>query len=148
MAIKTDAVGKTYPPVEYVVGTEKIREYTAVTFDDSPLSNDEDAAKAAGYAGLVAPPMFAVVFSSKAAAPAMFDPEVDMNFAMMVHGAQDFTFHKPVVAGDRITTSASVKSIEASGGKGFYVYTTESTNQDGELVVSADWTCIVRGVEA
>ena len=148
MAIKTDAVGKTFPPVEYVVGTEKIREYAAATFDDNPLSNDEEAAKAAGYAGLVAPPMFAVVFSSKAAAPAMFDPDVAMNFAMMVHGAQDFTFHKPVVAGDRITTTASVKSIEASGGKGFYIYTTESVNQNGEAVVSADWTCIVRGVEA
>jgi len=148
VAIKTEAVGKTYPPVEYVVGTEKIREYTAATFDDNPLSNDEEAAKAAGYAGLVAPPMFAVVFSSKAAVPAMFDPEVEMNFAMMVHGAQDFTFHKPVVAGDRITTTGSVKSIEAKGGKGFYVYTTESENQNGELVVSADWTCIVRGVEA
>ncbi|MBI2692440.1 MAG: MaoC family dehydratase N-terminal domain-containing protein [Solirubrobacterales bacterium] len=148
MAIKTEAVGKTYPPVEYVVGTEKIREYTAATFDDNPLSNDEEAAKAAGYAGLVAPPMFAVVFSSKAAVPAMFDPEVEMNFAMMVHGAQDFTFHKPVVAGDRITTTGSVKSIEAKGGKGFYVYTTESVNQNDELVVSADWTCIVRGVEA
>jgi acyl dehydratase len=148
VAIKTDAVGKTYPPVEYVVGTEKIREYTAATFDDNPLSNDEDAAKAAGYAGLVAPPMFAVVFSSKAAVPAMFDPEVEMNFAMMVHGAQDFTFHKPVIAGDRITTTASVKSIEASGGKGFYIYTTESVNQNNETVVSADWTCIVRGVEA
>lgn len=148
MAIKTEAVGKSYPPVEYVVGTEKIREYTAATFDDNPLSNDEEAAKAAGYAGLVAPPMFAVVFSSKAAVPAMFDPEVEMNFAMMVHGAQDFTFHKPVVAGDRITTTGSVKSIEAKGGKGFYVYTTESVNQNDELVVSADWTCIVRGVEA
>ena len=148
MAIKTEAVGKTYPPVEYVVGTEKIREYTAATFDDNPLSNDEEAAKAAGYAGLVAPPMFAVVFSSKAAVPAMFDPEVEMNFAMMVHGAQDFTFHKPAVAGDRITTTASVKSIEAKGGKGFSVSTTESVNQNDELVVSADWTCIVRGVEA
>lgn len=146
MPVQTEAVGKTYAPVEYVVGTEKIREYTAVTFDESPLSNDEAAAEAAGYAGLVAPPMFAVVFSSKAAVPAMFDPEVGMNFAMMVHGAQDFTFHKPVVAGDRITTTASVKSIHEDGGKGFYVYTTESVNQNGEPVVSADWTCIVRGV--
>lgn len=146
MAIKTDAVGKTYPPVEYVVGTEKIREYAAATFDENPLSNDEAAAKAAGYAGLVAPPMFAVVFTSKASGPAMFDPEVGLNFAMMVHGGQDFVFHKPVVAGDRITTTASVKSIEEKGGKGFYVLTTESVDQDGKPVVSADWTLIVRGV--
>jgi acyl dehydratase len=146
VAIKTDAVGKVYPPVEYVVGTEKIREYAAATFDDNPLSNDEDAAKAAGYSGLVAPPMFAVVFTSKASAPAMFDPEVGLNFAMMVHGGQDFVFHKPVVAGDRISTTASVKSIEEKGGKGFYVLTTESVDQDGKPVVSADWTLIVRGV--
>ncbi len=147
MAIKTDAVGKEYPPAEYVVGTEKIREFTAATYDENPLSNDEDAAKAAGYSGLVAPPMFAVVYSSKAVAPAMLDPDVDMNFAMMVHGSQDFDFHKPVVAGDRITTQCTVKSIEAKGGKGFYVFTTESKNQAGEPVVTADWTCIVRGVE-
>ncbi|MFY9487612.1 MAG: MaoC family dehydratase N-terminal domain-containing protein [Solirubrobacterales bacterium] len=146
MAIKTDAVGKTFPSVEYVVGTEKIREFAAATFDDNPLSNDEEAAKAAGFSGLVAPPMFAVVFGGRASAPAMFDPDVAMNFAMMVHGSQDFTFHKPVVAGDRITTTASVKSIEENGGKGFYVFTTESVNQDGEPVVTADWTCIVRGV--
>ena len=41
-----------------------------------------------------------------------------MNFAMMVHGSQDFTFHKPVVAGDRITTTASVKSIEENWRQG------------------------------
>ncbi len=146
MAIKTEAVGKSYPPVEYEVGSEKIREFTAATFDENPLSNDEDAAKAAGYNGVVAPPMFAVVYSAKAAVPAMFDPEVGMNFAMMVHGAQDFTFHQPVVAGDRITTTCSVKSIEENAGKGFYVYTTESVNQNGESVCTADWTCIVRGV--
>lgn len=146
MAIKTDAVGKTYPPVEYVIGTEKIREFADATYDKNPLSNDEEAAKAAGYAGLVAPPMFAVVFSAKGVAPAIVDPEVELNFAMMVHGGQDFTFHKPVVAGDRITTTAKVKSIEENGGKGFYVFTTESVNQDGDPVVTADWTLIVRGV--
>ncbi|MBJ7346963.1 MAG: MaoC family dehydratase N-terminal domain-containing protein [Thermoleophilaceae bacterium] len=146
MALKTDAVGKTFPPVEYVVGTEKIREYTAATYDENPLSNDEAAAKAAGFAGLVAPPMFAVVYCSKALGPALFDPDVEMNFAMMVHGGQEFDFVKPVVAGDRITTTMSVKSIEESGGKGFYIFHTESSNQDGDTVCTGDWTMIVRGV--
>ena len=48
MPIKTDAVGKTFPPVEYVVGTEKIREYAAATFDDNPLSNDEEEPRLLG----------------------------------------------------------------------------------------------------
>lgn len=144
--LKTVAIGKSYDSVEYVIGTEKIREFAAVTGDTSPLCNDEAAARAAGFAGLVAPPMFAVIFSARSMAPAMFDPDVAMNFATMVHGGQDFEFGVPAVAGDRVTTTASVKDIFQKGDKGFYVFETDSVNQNGDRVVKATWTLIVRGV--
>ena len=31
MPVKTEAVGKTYPPVVYAVGREKVREYATAT---------------------------------------------------------------------------------------------------------------------
>ena len=31
MTLKTDAVGKTYPPVHYAVGREKVREFASRT---------------------------------------------------------------------------------------------------------------------
>lgn len=144
--MKTEAIGKTYPPNEYVIGTEKIREYAAATNNTAPLCNDEQAAKDAAHDGLVAPPMFAVVYSSRALAPALFDPAVGMNFATMVHGSQDLTYGVPVIAGDRITTTAMVKNISERDGKGFYLFETESVNQLGENVCTAVWTLIVRGV--
>ena len=146
MALATEAVGKSWDPVSYEVGKEKIREYAQVVGFDSAIYFDADAATAAGFRGVVAPPMFCVVYSAAAVAPAMFDPEVAMNFAAMVHGSQDFEWGVPVCAGDSITTTASCLSIEERDGKGFYVFETVSVNQDGEETVRGTWTNIVRGV--
>jgi acyl dehydratase len=90
--------------------------------------------------------MFAVVYSSPAMGPAIFDPEVEMNFAAMVHGGQRFEWGEPVCAGDEITTTVTCKSIEERDGKGFYVFESVSENQDGAEVVRGTWTNIVRGV--
>ena len=114
--------------------------------EDNPVYFDRDAAKAAGFRDIPAPPMFAVVYSAGAMAPAIFDPEVGMNFALMVHGGQEFSWGEPVCAGDTISTSAEVKEIYEKDGKGFYVFETVSTNQEGKEVVRATWTNIVRGV--
>lgn len=146
MPVRTDAVGKTFPPTTYAVGREKIVEYANAVGETNPLHLDVQAARAAGYADVVAPPMFAVVYASRSVAPALFDPEVGMNFAMMVHGGQEFVWGPLVVAGDEITTTASVKSISERDGKGFYVFESESVNQGGERVCLGTWTNIVRGV--
>ena len=147
MPLKTDAVGKTFPPTVYAVGREKVREYALAVGETNPVHLDVEAARAAGHADVVAPPMFAVVYSAPAMGPAIFDPDVAMNFAMMVHGGQEFRWGPLVVAGDEITTNAECKSIEVRDGRGYYVFETVSKNQDGETVCTGTWTNIVRGVE-
>lgn len=146
MGLKTDAVGKEWPSTTYQVGREKIREYANALGIDNPVHFDVAAAREAGFRDVVAPPMFAVVYSSPAMAPAMFDPEVAMNFAAMVHGGQQFEWDEPACSGDEITTTAKCVSIEERDGKGFYVFETNSVNQDGAQVVRGTWTLIVRGV--
>jgi acyl dehydratase len=146
MALKTDAVGKQWPATTYQVGREKIREYANVLGIENPVHFDVEVARAAGFRDVVAPPMFAVVYSSPAMAPAMFDPDVAMNFAAMVHGGQQFEWDEPACSGDEITTTARCVSIEEKDGKGFYVFETNSVNQDGAQVVRGTWTLIVRGV--
>jgi acyl dehydratase len=143
--VNTEAVGKTYPPTLYAVGREKIKEYAYAVGESNPLHLDHEAARRAGYRDVVAPPMFCVVYSSPSVAPALFDPEVGINFAMMVHGGQEFVWGPLVQAGDEITTTASVKSIEERAGNGFFVFESESVNQDGETVCTGTWTNIVRG---
>jgi acyl dehydratase len=143
--VKTEAIGRTYEPVLYAVGREKIREYSSAVGETNPLHFDLEVARAAGYADVVAPPMFAVVYSSRAVAPALFDPAVGLNFAMMVHGGQEFQWGPVVVAGDEISTTATVKDISERGGMEFFVFESRSENQRGEAVCVATWTNIVRG---
>ena len=146
MPIKTDAVGKEWPGVTYQVGREKIKEYATALGLDTPVHRDVEAARAAGFRDVVAPPMFAVVYSSPALGPVLFDPEVEMNFAAMVHGAQVFEWGEPVCSGDVITTTNEFKDYsEKDDGKKFFVFESVSTNQDGQEVCRATWTNIVRG---
>ena len=113
--------------------------------EENPVHFDPQAAHDAGFRAVVAPPMFAVVYSAGAMAPAMFDPEVGMNFAMMVHGGQEFAWPDLVYAGDTITTTASVKDISKQDDKTFYVFESVSVNQDGQEVTRGTWTNIERG---
>jgi acyl dehydratase len=138
-------VTKTFAPVTYAVGREKVREYARAVGETNPLHLDVEAARAAGYRDVVAPPMFAVVYTSPAIGPAMVDPEVGMDFARMVHGAQEFAWGPLVVAGDEITTEVELADVSQRGGMGFYVFESRSDNQDGERVCTGTWTCIVRG---
>ncbi len=110
-------------------------------------TSTSQAARAAGYADVVAPPMFAVVYSSPALGPAIFDPELEINFAMMVHGGQAFEWGPLVVAGDEITTEVSVNDISEDGP---VAATTRSSRSPPTSAASryaaALWTQIVRGV--
>ena len=144
MPVNTKAIGKTYEPVLYAVGREKIREYARAVGETDPLYLDVEAARAAGYADVVAPPMFAVVFANQAIVPGLFDPEVGIDFAHLVHGSQEFRWGPLVVAGDEITTTATLADASERGGMGFYVFETDSRNQNGETVCVGTWTNIVR----
>ena len=146
MAVKTEGIGRQWDPATYEVGAEKIREFADAIGAANPVHRDHEAAKAGGFRDLVAPPMFCVVYSSRAVAPGIFDPEVGINFATMVHGGQVFEWGEPVCAGDEITTFTKVNEIYEKGGKGFYVFESLSSNQDGDEVVRGTWTNIVRGV--
>jgi acyl dehydratase len=127
-------IGHAYDPVVYPVIASAIEAYVAAVEEDSTVW------------GEVAPPMFAVVYAAGATAAGLFDPELAIDFAHLVHGAQAFTWPGPVVrAGDEITTVATVQEIRETAGLTFYVFATESTNQHGVTVARGVWTNIVRG---
>ena len=145
MAVDTSKKGKTYTPATYEVGLEKIREFANAVGETEAVYHEREAAKAAGFRDVVAPPMFAVVYSAPAMGPAILDPELGINLMMMLHGSQEFLWGEPVCAGDSITTTATVKDLYDKDGKGFYVFESVSENQDGQEVVRGTWTNIVRG---
>jgi acyl dehydratase len=144
VALDAAKIGKIYEPATFEVDAERIRKYADAVHEDNPVYHDPEAAKQAGFRDLVAPPMFAVVYSAPAMGPAIFDTIADA-LPRMVHGGQEFVWGEPVCAGDEITTEASVREVYEKDGKAFYVFESVSRNQDGQEVVRATWTNIVRG---
>ena len=138
------AVGKVFAPITYAVGREKIREYARSVGELDPLHHDLEAAHAAGHPDLVAPPMFAVVYTLPGLEVALRDPELGMDYARMVHGGQEFAWGPLVVAGDEITTEGEVADVSERAALRFYVFRTRSTNQRGERVCEGTWTMVVR----
>ncbi|HEY7076583.1 MAG TPA: MaoC family dehydratase N-terminal domain-containing protein [Solirubrobacteraceae bacterium] len=128
----------------YQVGREKVREYAAAVGEESPLHFDPEAARAQGFEDVVAPPMFAAVYCGPAIGPALLDPEHGIDFARMLHAAQEFTWHRPVVAGDEIETVAELTDTARRGEMTYYTFTTRSTNQRGELVCEGTWLNLTR----
>ena len=142
--VNLELKGRVYDPFEYEVGREKIREYARAVGETNMIYFQRDAAQAAGFTNVVAPPMFCVVFSAGAMGPAVLDQELGINLALMVHGSQEFEWFDPVVAGDTITTKVKVEDLYEKNGMEFYVFESESTNQQGKPVVKGTWTNIVR----
>jgi acyl dehydratase len=136
--------GKTYPAFEYEVGREKIREYANAVGETNPVYFDRQAAREADFRDVVAPPMFAVVYSAGSVGPPIFDPEIGIDFMRMVHGGQEFEWSEPVYAGDVITTETTFKDFSDKDGRKFYVFASVSRNQEGQEVVRGTWTNIVR----
>jgi acyl dehydratase len=138
------AVGKSYPPTTYAVGREKVKEYAFAVGETNPLHVDHEVARAAGHADVVAPPMFAVVYQGRSITQALFDPELAIDFAHLVHGEQAFEWHRLVVAGDELSTTLTVADISEKMEIAFYVFATESVDERGEVVCTGTWTNIVR----
>ena len=145
MPVNTEAIGKRYPASVYAVGREKIREYAYAVGETNPLYIDVEAAREAGYADVVAPPMFAVVYAGRAITPALFDPAVGIDFSHMLHAGQEFEWGRMVVAGDEITTTTTVAEIGERAGMGSYVFRTDSQNERGDTVCTGIWRQLVRG---
>ena len=75
----------------------------------------------------------------------MFDPEVGIDFARLVHAGQAFEWGPLVVAGDEIATTLTLKDASERRGSGFFVFESVSENQRGETVCTGTWSNIVRG---
>ena len=126
------------------MGREKIREYANAIGVHAPVNHDREAARAAGYRDVVAPPMFAVVYSAGSLAAGVLDPELGIDLARMLHGSQEFVWGEPVCSGDTITTTTAVADLYERAGMEFYVFESESKNQAGQETVRGTWTNIVR----
>jgi acyl dehydratase len=146
MAINRDYAGRTFPASEpYEVSRVKIAEFAAAIGDLNPVYRDQAAARAAGHPDVIAPPTFAIVISMSSAGTALADPGLGLNYAMVVHGEQRFTYERPIVAGDVLIAQPTITEIRDAGRNVMLTTSTQIRTADGELVCTAVGTLVERG---
>jgi acyl dehydratase len=119
------------------VTRERLAEYAAATNDPIP----------AHRAGDVASPVFAIVpvFQS------LLEPALEVVparlFGRVLHGEQDFRFHRPIRPGDRLVARGKMTGYQGlPNGSRAAVYL-ETRTEDGELVNEQYVTFFVRGFD-
>jgi acyl dehydratase len=136
-------VGQQSVPLTLDVERGHIRRFCEAVGDANPIYIDEAAARAAGHPRIPAPPTFAVSLRPNDARAG-----IDIDWRKLLHGEQEFTFARPLYAGDRLTlvqriADAKVKETKA-GIMDVMVLETVGTDEAGARVFSARSTVLVR----
>lgn len=133
----TSLVGIESDPVSFEVERQRIVAYAEATNDDIPQH----------ASGELAPPVFAVVPAFETLAATSVKPVPGELLMRVVHGEQDFRFHRPIVGGDRLTTRAHVTGISQRSSGVTVTVRASTTDEAGEPVVEQYMTSFFRGAQ-
>jgi acyl dehydratase len=161
---RDEVVGLPTGKATITVERGPITQFAASVTDTNPIYRNQDAAKAAGFGDIPVPPTYffsGATFWGAFAETQPTDASPDRNPTMeiigklmskggiVLHGEEEFTYHKPVVVGDTIKSEGKVVDLyeKPAGDKTmtFLVTENEYRNQDGDLVLTARMNLIHRG---
>ena len=146
MALNTDFVGRVFGPGEpYEVSRVKIAEFADAVGEPSPLCRDREAAVKAGYPDVIAPPTFPIIISMASTTIIQNDSDLGLDYSMVVHGEQQFTYSRPLHAGDVVVATSTVESIRAIGAMSMMTTSTDISTVDGEHVCAVKAVIVERG---
>lgn len=148
MSVNPDLAGREFPPTApYLVGREKVREFARAVFADDPQHTDVGAARALGYADVVAPPTFAMVVQDLTLQQLLAEPDSGIALERTIHAEQRFRYTRPIVAGDELTGRLSVTAIRTVGKNAMVTSEAEVTDAAGAHVVTATSVLLIGGDE-
>lgn len=147
MPINREFIGREYPASStYEVGREHLRQFADAIGDQNPLYRDAEAARAAGHRDVLAPPTFLTTLAFRFGLDGpVADPALGLNYAFVVHGEQEFQLHRPVYAGDVLSSVQRIEDIRDAGRNELMTMTTEVTGAGGEQVATIRMTMVSRG---
>ena len=133
MAVDASLAGRTFPPTPaYDVTEQAVGDFAAAT--GTPYTP-----------GGPAPATFPIVVAFAAMQDLMTDPDVGIELHHVVHGQQRFVHERPVVAGDRLTATLTVRGLRQIAGTDIITTSSAITDDTGALVCTADATLVHTG---
>ena len=140
------------------IGRASIRYFALAIGDDSRLYFDDEYARAAGYAGVIAPPTFICETNQYAHRQPNADGyighswDLPLSGCRMIRGGHEYEFFQPVRPDDRINVNWRLENIsEHSSSRGgtmlIAVAVATFSNQRGEMLVRNRETLIFQDTE-
>jgi acyl dehydratase len=149
VALNPAYVGRVFGPGEpYEVSRVKIADFADAIGEPSELCRNRDAAVKAGYPDVIAPPTFAVIIDQLSTKAIVTDPGLGLDYSMVVHREQDFSYSRPLHAGDVVVATTTVESIKAVGAMSVLVTSTSIDTVDGEHICTAKSNLVERGADS
>jgi len=166
MAVDKSAIGQCTGRWKVVIERGPVSTFAKAVKDKSPIYQDATAAKAAGFDAIPAPPTYPFAMNNfglfpedqpddNPAQPGGTSPvmkimgELMSKGGMILHGEQEFTYHRPLSVGDVLEGEGTVVDLyeKESKGKTMTFLVTENAFKDaktGEPVVTARMNLIHR----
>ncbi|MCC5859075.1 MAG: MaoC family dehydratase N-terminal domain-containing protein [Ectothiorhodospiraceae bacterium] len=119
---KRETKGMKTDPIAFDVEAGRISFFCEMIGEMNPIHHDADAARAAGFPGIVAPPTFAMVVDTETgrAAERAGKPSIltliGCNLARLLHGEERYDYHGLIFAGDRLTVTTEIVDFEDKKG--------------------------------
>jgi len=139
-------IGHELPASVLPIERSRLQFFAKAIGETDPVYTDVDAAQAAGYADLPAPPTFLFAAELDSGASEQLIAAMQIPLAKLLHGEQSFSYHRPACVGDTITVRSKVSDIydKKNGALEFVVKDSRATNQDGDLVAELRTVIVCR----
>lgn len=138
MSLNAELVGKEYETSTFEVTADHIERYARAT-------NDTNERYLSGAEDTVAPPVFPVVAAFGAFMNAAMDPELQADLLRLVHGAEEHVMYRPIKAGDVLTVTPVLESVDKKDTGETFTAKANLTDPSGELVGEVRGTMFIRG---
>jgi acyl dehydratase len=150
MPLNRDLIGRSYEGVgTFEVSREHIRRFAQAIGDNNPAYTDPEAARALGHPDVIAPPTFlTTVGMSMAGRGPITDPELGLNYSLVVHGEQRFVHHRPAGPGDVLSAKTTIEDIRNAGTNELIKMRMDISTTGGELICEAYNLVVSRGTAA
>ncbi|WP_199435403.1 MaoC family dehydratase N-terminal domain-containing protein [Qaidamihabitans albus] len=146
MGLSPSLIGTAREGASLLVTRSRLRLFAKSTGQQDPIFIDVDAARRASHSDLPVPPTFFFAVGLELPAPLDFLTDLGVDLAALLHGEQEFTYHRTAHAGDTLTSSPVITDVFEKKGGALMFLVTEApvVDQDDVLVATMRETLVVR----
>jgi hypothetical protein len=143
-------IGHRFATTTFTVEAGRIGAFASAIGATDPIHFDARAARAQGYADVVAPPTFLTVVEMERGRDPRCEALPDLlglELSRFLHGEQEYEYLLPVCDGDCLEVSSFIKNIysKRNGALEFIVMEFHYRRQSGELAAISRSTAVYRG---